>query len=92
MRGGKGQLMRPSALTQCHLHTHVTLQGGWTALHYAARNGHVTAMALLLDRGADPSATDCVRREEEERERSGGGREGGAVLKWSCGLLMGKSW
>ena len=39
----------------------IGVQGGFTALHYAARQGHVEAARLLLDNGADidqPSAGD----------------------------------
>ena len=35
-------------------------QSGWTALIAAAWNGHVDAMALLLDRGADLEAKAMV--------------------------------
>jgi len=31
------------------------------ALHFAAKNGHVAAMELLLAHGADPMAEDRVR-------------------------------
>ena len=36
------------------------VQNGWTALIWAARNCHVEAVALLLDRGADPEVRDNV--------------------------------
>ncbi len=36
------------------------LQLGNTALSWAARNGQVEAMGLLLDRGADLEAKDSV--------------------------------
>ena len=35
-------------------------QGGWTALHKAAYGGHTAVIALLLDRGADITATTNV--------------------------------
>jgi hypothetical protein len=39
----------------------VALQDGDTALHMAARRGLRTAVDLLLDGGADPSAVNKVR-------------------------------
>jgi len=36
-------------------------QGGKTAFHFAAANGHVAAMEFLLAHGADPNAKDWVR-------------------------------
>ena len=42
-------------------HSRWTLQYGSTALTWAARSGHVKAMALLLDRGAAVEAKDEVR-------------------------------
>ncbi len=38
-----------------------TPQDGETALHEAASNGRVDVVNVLLDRGADISATDKVR-------------------------------
>ena len=35
-------------------------QGGWTALHYAARGGHIEVARLLLDRGADVNSKNEV--------------------------------
>ena len=35
-------------------------QDGQTALHYAAWQGHAAVVALLLERGADITATDNV--------------------------------
>ena len=35
-------------------------QGGWTALHCAARGGHTELARLLLDRGADVNSKDKV--------------------------------
>ena len=50
-----------------------------TAFHFAAENGHVAAMELLLAHGADPNAKDPVRAplrsllagEKRERWRKG---------------------
>ena len=36
-------------------------QDGMTAFHFAAKNGHLAAMELLLAHGADPKAKDVVR-------------------------------
>jgi ankyrin repeat protein len=33
--------------------------GGWTGLHLAAREGHLDAVRLLLEHGADPSAREA---------------------------------
>jgi ankyrin repeat protein len=33
--------------------------GGWTALHSAARRGHLDAVLLLLEHGADPNAREA---------------------------------
>src|SRR5262249_13530598 len=32
--------------------------GGWTGLHYAAQGGHLQAVRLLLEHGADPNARE----------------------------------
>lgn len=32
---------------------------GWTALHHAARNGHVEVVGYLVDHGADPDKLTC---------------------------------
>lgn len=45
--GGAGGVRPPSDLEQ------IGRQGGFTALHYAARDGHAKAAALLLDAGVD---------------------------------------
>ena len=37
-----------------------TIQGKWTPLYYAARNGHTDIVALLVSRGADISMKDKV--------------------------------
>lgn len=47
-------------------------QAGATALHLAARQGHVAAVEALLAAGADPSAVDAVRRTPGGRPREGG--------------------
>ena len=44
----------------------LTLQGGWTLLHIAA-DGHLAMIRLLLDRGADKEAIDCVSEEGKFR-------------------------
>lgn len=38
------------------------LTGGYTPLHYACREGHVEAVHLLLQYGADPNATTSAGR------------------------------
>jgi ankyrin repeat protein len=38
----------------------IVMQGGNTALHLAARGGHVSAALLLLQAGADPTALNKV--------------------------------
>ena len=40
----------------------VQSQFGWTALIWAAANGHVDCVRLLIDAGADTDASDNVRR------------------------------
>lgn len=45
--GGAGGLRPPSDIEQ------IGRQGGFTALHYAVRDGHATAALLLLDGGLD---------------------------------------
>ncbi len=45
--GGGGGVRAPSDIEQ------IGRQGGFTALHYAARDGHVNAAMLLLDAGLD---------------------------------------
>ena len=35
-------------------------QGGCTALHHAADDGHIEVMRLLLERGADVNASNKV--------------------------------
>jgi ankyrin repeat protein len=41
-----------------HLHEHA--QAGWTALIFAAANGHVDCARLLIDAGADKNAKNQV--------------------------------
>ena len=36
------------------------IQGGWTSLMYASRNGHDLIVDMLLEKGADPHATKEV--------------------------------
>ena len=36
------------------------VQDGWTALHHASESGHVSAVEVLLDRGADIHHKDKV--------------------------------
>ena len=52
-----------------------------TALHYAAKNGHVAAMEFLLAHGADPNAEDEVRAPLEAYWLEKEGREGGRVQR-----------
>ena len=56
-------------------------QDGKTALHFAAMNGHVAAMELLLAHGADPNAKDRVRAPLEAYWLEKEGREGGRVQR-----------
>lgn len=35
----------------------ILFQKGWSPLHYAARNGFLNVVSLLIDSGADPTAT-----------------------------------
>jgi ankyrin repeat protein len=35
---------------------------GWIALHWAAKNGHVGVMRLLLEIGADINSMDLCRK------------------------------
>ena len=54
----------------CHTTSHITLhnisddvsyyQYGYTALHWAAQNGHIEVVRLLLDRGANIEARNVV--------------------------------
>ena len=63
-------------------------QGGKTAFHFAAENGHVAAMEFLLAHGADPKAKDWVRApleafwlEKKGREGEGGRAARGPVMR-----------
>ena len=38
-------------------------QSGWTALLYAARDGHLSCLELLVEKGADLNAKNWVRDE-----------------------------
>jgi ankyrin repeat protein len=42
------------------LHLLCLSQGRDTAIYRAAKNGHLKVVQLLLDRGAEPNATDSV--------------------------------
>ena len=41
-------------------------QDGWTALHYASREGHMEIARLLVNRGADINMKDKVSIEPDE--------------------------
>jgi len=56
-------------------------QDGMTAFHFAAKNGHVAAMELLLAHGADPNAKDKVRAPLEALWLGKEGREGVRVQR-----------
>ena len=42
-------------------HVTPTLKNGWTALHFAAVNGHTNAVTALLKSGADIGCEEEVR-------------------------------
>ena len=44
----------------CYYIDMLLLQGGYTALHWACRNGHVEVVKLLMSNNADISATNTV--------------------------------
>ena len=52
--------MPPAAAYHC-LHDNAGSQSLNTPLHYAARNGKLEVVTLLLDRGAEKEAKDEVR-------------------------------
>ena len=67
-----------AAICVCDLHLcggdmwHTRAQGRWTALIYAAAEGHADCVRLLLDAGADKDAKDQVRA------------SGRVVWRWAC--------
>ena len=58
-----------------------TTAGGVTALHLAARFGHLGATRRLLDAGADPAALDADGHTPADLARAGGHVELGAILR-----------
>ena len=43
------------------------LQGAWTALHFACRNGHTETVKYLLTTGPNLSATDKVHKLQDTK-------------------------
>ncbi len=46
--------------THTHTHTYAHTQYGWTALHYAAKNGHGGVAEALLKAGCNIDMQDTV--------------------------------
>ena len=59
-------------------------QGGETALHFAALNGHATAARLLLEAGASADATNMVPLQLAPSERQGVRQ----LLRYDCHALF----
>lgn len=64
-----GRLCSATGVVATLSHTLFAPQSGWGALLWAASNGHVDAIALLLDRGANAEAKDDVRLSVAQRRR-----------------------
>ena len=56
-------------------------QGGYTAFHCAAVNGHLKALRILLAAGANPGAADNVRNRKVEETGTRGGYRGSCWLR-----------
>jgi ankyrin repeat protein len=51
---------------------HAEATGGWTALIWAAKRGHVRSVEVLLAHGADPGLTDLSGRRAIDYARENG--------------------
>lgn len=74
-------------------------RAGYTALHYAARNGHLALCTLLLDRGAAINAVTCSGRATPlHRAAAVGNFDVRGFFSWELrvrlirSLLLAKSW
>ena len=58
MRGKIGVILLPAM--KYELDVNASTSGGWTALHWAAKDGQVDATRILIDLGAEVDATNWV--------------------------------